>query len=329
MQSRTVVTGVVTALAALGAAGPAQASITATSGEVQKVPQPSTAEIGKLESDLVARAWDEAQSHRLTAPLTVDKTPAGPGTTIPAGTWVSSHMIHADQVGTLGGVTFTGSATFDSSIIGAVTTNAGLVASDYLGAPTVFSATGRAPEPGSDTVTVSASATTVTFNNFNVVDEVRIITDADADDDGVIDGSDNCRTTANPDQADADGDGIGDACDSLTYRFDGFYAPIDNAPTVNTTKAGSAIPVKFSLGGYQGLEILAAGSPVSVEEGCGSGAPDTIETITAGGSSLSYDAASDTYTYVWKTSKEWSGQCRTLVVTTADGGRHTALFEFS
>jgi hypothetical protein len=328
MKSRTAVTGVVTALAALGAAAPAQASITATSGDVQKVPQPSTAEIGKLESDLVARAWDEAQSYRLTAPLTVNKTPAGPGMTIPAGTWVSSHMIHADQQGTAGGVTFTGSATFDSSIIGAVTSDAGLVASDFLGA-TVFSPSGRALESGSDSVTVAASATTITFNNFNVVDEVRVITDADADDDGVIDGSDNCRTTANPDQADADGDGIGDACDSLTYHFAGFFAPIDNAPTVNTTKAGSAIPVKFSLGGYKGLDIFAAGSPVSVETGCSSGTPDTIETTTAGGSSLSYDAATDTYTYVWKTSKEWSGDCRTLVVTTADGGRHTALFEFS
>jgi subtilisin-like proprotein convertase family protein len=36
---------------------------------------------------------------------------------------------------------------------------------------------------------------------------------ADADDDGVQDGEDNCIDTANTDQADGDGDGIGDACD--------------------------------------------------------------------------------------------------------------------
>lgn len=36
----------------------------------------------------------------------------------------------------------------------------------------------------------------------------------DADGDGVVDGSDNCPSVANPDQADLDGDGQGDACDT-------------------------------------------------------------------------------------------------------------------
>ena len=43
------------------------------------------------------------------------------------------------------------------------------------------------------------------------------------------------------------------------YNFSGFFQPVDNLPTFNMTKAGSAIPVKFSLGGNQGLDILAAG----------------------------------------------------------------------
>ena len=57
-------------------------------------------------------------------------------------------------------------------------------------------------------------------------------------------------------------------------------------------------PVKFSLAGDQGLEILSAGSPSSQPIACDSSAPsDTVEeTSTAGGSSLAYDPVTDTYT---------------------------------
>ena len=324
-----VVTGVVAGLAALAVVAPAQASITTTSGQVEQIPQPLDARIGALESDLKARAWDEVQGHRLTSPLTVDATPAGPGTTIGVGTWVSSHMIHVDQQGTEGGVTFSGSVSFSDPVLGVITTNGGLVASDGLGAPTQFSATGRGLE-GGDSVTLGVSSTGIRFTNFNVIDQVRVITDSDADDDGIPDGPDNCRITANPDQADADGDGIGDACDPLTYHFDGFYPPVKNLPIVNATKAGSAIPVKFSLGRGQGLAIFAAGSPSSVRTNCEGAPVDAIaDTVTAGGSSLTYDALTDTYTYVWKTSRDWIGHCRSLTVKTADGGEHTALFQFS
>jgi hypothetical protein len=43
------------------------------------------------------------------------------------------------------------------------------------------------------------------------------------------------------------------------------------------------------------------------------------ETVTAGGSTLSYDASSGQYIYVWKTEKSWAASCRQLVVKFADG----------
>jgi hypothetical protein len=57
-------------------------------------------------------------------------------------------------------------------------------------------------------------------------------------------------------------------------------------------KAGSAVPVKFSLSGDQGLNIFEAGYPKSQQIACDSTATvDGIEqTVTAGSSSLSYDA---------------------------------------
>jgi hypothetical protein len=52
---------------------------------------------------------------------------------------------------------------------------------------------------------------------------------------------------------------------------------------LNVVKAGSAVPVKFSLGGNQGLNIFASGYPISVPIVCGSNAElDPVEqTVTA------------------------------------------------
>jgi len=40
--------------------------------------------------------------------------------------------------------------------------------------------------------------------------------------------------------------------------------------------------------------------------------------------SLSYEAATDRYSYVWKTSKAWAQTCRQLIVRLADGAEHIA-----
>jgi len=52
------------------------------------------------------------------------------------------------------------------------------------------------------------------------------------------------------------------------------------------------------------------------------------ETVTAGGSSLQYDASLEQYTYVWKTNKAWAGTCRQLLVKLDDGSYHRANFQF-
>ncbi len=96
------------------------------------------------------------------------------------------------------------------------------------------------------------------------------------------------------------------------YRFAGFAPPIDNGGVWNVVKAGSAIPVKFSLGGDQGMAVIKAGSPTATETACpgGSAALDAVEeTVTASQSGLTYDASADKYIYVWKTSKASAGKC--------------------
>ena len=116
-----------------------------------------------------------------------------------------------------------------------------------------------------------------------------------------------------------------------TFTFCGFFAPVDNLPALNLLKAGSAVPVKFRLGGDHGLGILAAGYPVAPAAPCVPGAPtDSItEVVTAGNSRLSYDAATMTYTYVWKTEKTWANTCPELQVRLTDGTLEKARFQFS
>jgi Tol biopolymer transport system component len=121
-----------------------------------------------------------------------------------------------------------------------------------------------------------------------------------------------------------------------TYDFSGFFRPVDNPGAgpeyvVNVVNAGRAIPVKFSLAGYQGMGVLSEKTPpYSVQIPRPTGAdPDVIEAkVDENFGELSYDQSADRYTFVWKTRKDWTGQYRELVITLADGTEHTALFQF-
>lgn len=115
------------------------------------------------------------------------------------------------------------------------------------------------------------------------------------------------------------------------YNFSGFFQPVDNPPTQNEAKAGSAVPVKFSLAGDQGLDIFAVGYPASRPISCGPTAQTTVieETEpTTSNSGLSYDPDSDQYKYIWKTAKSWKGTCRQLILKLNDGTEHRVYFSF-
>jgi uncharacterized repeat protein (TIGR01451 family) len=117
---------------------------------------------------------------------------------------------------------------------------------------------------------------------------------------------------------------------TVLYVFTGFFSPVDNLPTLNQVNAGKAIPVKFSLSGNKGLNIFAPNNPTSGIIPCGANDPivDITETVTAGGSSLSYNATNEQYNYVWKTESSWAGTCRQLVLQLNDGSIHRANFKF-
>ena len=92
---------------------------------------------------------------------------------------------------------------------------------------------------------------------------------------------------------------------------------------VNEVKAGQSIPVKFSLGGDLGLNILAAGYPASQQIACNNSAPiSAVEETTTANQGLTYSGGQ--YNYVWKTQKSWAGTCRKFVLRLTDGTDHIA-----
>jgi hypothetical protein len=117
----------------------------------------------------------------------------------------------------------------------------------------------------------------------------------------------------------------------VIFNFDGFLAPISNAPAVNQNKAGSTIPVKFSLGGNYGLDIFANGYPASQRLDCHTLQPiGPLEpTSTPGNSDLTYNGSRNLYQLNWKTTKSWANTCRLLIVGFNDGTQQIAYFKFT
>ncbi|HET9455941.1 MAG TPA: PxKF domain-containing protein, partial [Candidatus Limnocylindrales bacterium] len=112
--------------------------------------------------------------------------------------------------------------------------------------------------------------------------------------------------------------------------FTGFFAPVNNLPMVNSAKAGSTIPVKFSLGGDRGLAIFATGYPKATKIPCVTGEPvDAVEEVVTSASGLIYDPLTDRYVYNWKTLKSYAGSCYRLDVRFTDGSTFTASFVFN
>lgn len=114
----------------------------------------------------------------------------------------------------------------------------------------------------------------------------------------------------------------------VVHYWSGFFPPVDNqAP--NKAKAGSAIPVKFSLTGDYGLGIFEPDFPKFQPVACDSGEPvgEAIPAYSADG--LQYDPSIDQYVYVWKTEKAWAGTCGWLEIPLNDGTVQSAYFTFT
>jgi hypothetical protein len=117
---------------------------------------------------------------------------------------------------------------------------------------------------------------------------------------------------------------------AVIYDFGGFYPPVEPTPVLNEARAGSAVPLKFSLTGDQGLDAIASEFPASQPVACGTIQPTgpAVAIKAAGRSGLAYDGQSDWYNTARKTAKAWAGTCRVLSLGLSDGTAHRAYFKF-
>jgi hypothetical protein len=117
-----------------------------------------------------------------------------------------------------------------------------------------------------------------------------------------------------------------------SYLFLGFFSPVDNPPTVNTAKAGQAIPVKWRLTDAVGNPVSDMSSfkgLTSSPAACGSGETESPlpETTSTGSSGLQY-LGDGNWQYNWKTPKLYANSCRTMILNLKDGTTYTANFKF-
>ncbi|MGL6043259.1 MAG: PEPxxWA-CTERM sorting domain-containing protein [Sandaracinobacteroides sp.] len=162
----------------LGAAGAADAAVVGgtvtggtTPGGFFVIAPPAQVGSDNQQSDNVF-AWDEQQNVLLGSALVIDLG----GTSIAAGTWISSHGIVFDSIAQQ---TFTGSITFDSAILGIVLRTDNLPGSDFLGTGgTIYNTvTGRGSEPlAHDTTSFAGNVLSFNWRSGTPGDNIRVLT---------------------------------------------------------------------------------------------------------------------------------------------------------
>ncbi len=114
------------------------------------------------------------------------------------------------------------------------------------------------------------------------------------------------------------------------WAIDGFYRPVAmGAGAVNTAKAGSTVPLKFSVHKASGPAVTSGvvGAITMQTVGCATGAATgPVEEITStGGTSLRY--ADGQWIQNWATPSSGKGSCYRVTLTTADASSVAVTFQ--
>jgi hypothetical protein len=115
---------------------------------------------------------------------------------------------------------------------------------------------------------------------------------------------------------------------TVGFNFAGLFAPIDRPSTMNVSKAGQAIPLKWRLTDYFGNPVTTLTSVVVnvTSIGCsfGAGTPDEVEEYAVGSSGLQ-NLGDGYYQFNWKTPTSYAGSCKQLNLNLGEGTLRTNL----
>ena len=103
---------------------------------------------------------------------------------------------------------------------------------------------------------------------------------------------------------------------SVGYNFDGLYAPVDRPSTLNVSKAGQAIPLKWRLTDFFGVGVtdLSAVSVTAASLSCSLGTTaDALEEYASGSSGLQ-NQGDGYYQFNWKTPTTYASSCKSLSI---------------
>jgi hypothetical protein len=118
---------------------------------------------------------------------------------------------------------------------------------------------------------------------------------------------------------------------SVGYRFDGLYAPVDRPNTLNVSKAGQAIPLKWRLTDFANdpvtnlTQVTVSVSGIACALG---GSADQVEEIASGSSGLQ-NLGDGYYQFNWKTPTSYANSCKQLNLKLGAEAQRTNLALFS
>jgi hypothetical protein len=116
---------------------------------------------------------------------------------------------------------------------------------------------------------------------------------------------------------------------NTNYNFEGFFGPVKQH-VLNIVEVGDTVELRFGLSGYQGIDVLAAGSPSFTPQKCNKALHlnKVEQEVRASAARLSYDRVKNHYLYTWKVLKRPVNTCGQIDLRLKDGSSHLLNFKF-